>query len=138
MGFVAGQHTDMPEDGTESSDVLLKERLALNEAIGRDLNTTRADRLHAADTDRGPQMFWCECSRAICEERVAVNQAEWRRVRSDPHLFFIAEGHEDSRISRVVEQTDRFWVVEKTDRDARDIVERTDPVKYPLDEYSPT
>lgn len=125
----------MSENGTVSDG--LKELLALNEALGRDLNASKVDRLHAVDAKPGPQMFWCECSRVVCEEQVAINSAQWTRVRSDPHLFFIAEGHEDSRISRVVERTGRFWVVEKTDRVAREVVERTDPVKFPLPGDSP-
>lgn len=132
MGAVGGQLTHMPEEVSEG-DRFLKERLALNEAIERDVNTTKADLLEAADAESvPPQMFWCECSRAACEERLEINEEEWKRVRSDPHLFFIVEGHEDSRISRVVERTDRFWVVEKTDAIARGVVERTDPAKHPL------
>lgn len=124
-----GQRASVSVDGSEHPRLLM-ERLALNEAIERDLNSTEAEWLD--DGDREPQQFRCECSRASCDESVWVDRAEWGRIRSDPYRFFVVAGHDDARVSRVVERTRRFWVVEKTQTDARAISERTDPIGHPL------
>jgi hypothetical protein len=108
----------------------LKERLALNESIERDLNASTVNwRNEPRDKER---LFWCECSQPLCGSRLEINKDEWDAVRADPHRFFVAPGHVDHRIGELVERRERFWVVEKTDSIARDVTERTDPIRNPL------
>jgi hypothetical protein len=109
----------------------LKERLALNESIERDLNAVTAEWRNGAG-EKETRLFWCECSQPLCGARLEVKKDEWDSVRADPHRFFVAPGHVDRRIGELVERRERFWVVEKTDSIARNVTERTDPIRNPL------
>jgi hypothetical protein len=57
--------------------------------------------------------FVCECSDASCVDQVVLSHTEYAEVRAHPTRFFVAPGHELDEHERVVEQNDRFVVVEK-------------------------
>lgn len=101
------------------------ERLALNEALFRDVNeriAESADRFGADQTE-----FVCECADPNCTERVRVTLAEYERVRSNPTTFILAPGHDEPDIERVVSKRGRFHVVEKVQTAVRRTVIRLDP-----------
>jgi hypothetical protein len=108
---------------------VINERLALNEAIERDLNALQA---HWSEGRQNPQGFWCECSRPDCNQMIEVFKREWDAVRASPYLFFVAPRHDEPRIANVVDMIDRFWVVEKVDPTAKRIAEQTDPATHPI------
>ena len=56
--------------------------------------------------------FLCECG-AGCTQHVSLTLAEYEGVRSHPLRFFVVHGHDVPEIDVVVEQTERFCVVEK-------------------------
>jgi hypothetical protein len=58
-------------------------------------------------------VFVCECSDATCVEPLQVSPSEYTDVRAHPTRFFVVPGHEYEELERVVENTDRFAVVEK-------------------------
>jgi hypothetical protein len=63
-----------------------------------------------------PMPDWvCECANALCSQPVQLSMAEYESVRSDATHFFVAPSREHvvSDVERVVERTDRYWVVEK-------------------------
>lgn len=66
----------------------------------------------------------CECSKKHCLETLEVDPAVYRRVRSNPLLFFVVQGHEDPDVERVVEETPECLVVEKLGRAAEAVRER--------------
>jgi hypothetical protein len=66
----------------------------------------------------------CECSKKHCLSTLKVEPAAYQRVRSNPLLFFLALGHEDREVERVVEQTPEYLVVEKLGRTAEAVRER--------------
>jgi hypothetical protein len=92
---------------------------ARNEALLREVN----ERIRAIDEDAGqwadPQQrfaFQCECGRGdACSERVTMTLSEYERVRSQRDRFAVAPGHQASDIEEVVEQNDRFVIVDKRD-----------------------
>jgi hypothetical protein len=101
--------------------------LAKNEALFREVN----EQVDAIDRQMGPSAgesteYLCECSRAECVERVRVTRAEYERVRQSPIRFLLAHGHEVPEIETVVEETDRFSVVEKRPGE-RDIARASSP-----------
>jgi hypothetical protein len=57
--------------------------------------------------------FVCECSDTSCVDAVLLAPVEYADVRAHPTRFFVVPGHEYEEIERVVEQNDRFMVVEK-------------------------
>jgi hypothetical protein len=60
--------------------------------------------------------FQCECGKTNgCDSRVEMSLAEYERVRSQRDRFAVVPGHQDHEIEQVVEQNDRFLMVDKRD-----------------------
>ena len=57
--------------------------------------------------------FHCECGRDGCTERVRMTVAEYEHVRADNDRFAIVPGHETPEMEAVVEENERFVVVDK-------------------------
>ena len=60
-----------------------------------------------------PTVFVCECGDRACSEAIEVTLTEYETARSRPTLFLVAPGHETTEFEHVVEQNERFAVVEK-------------------------
>ena len=76
-----------------------------------------------------PRGGWvCECANDTCLQHIEMTSTEYEAVRLDGAHFFVSPGDEHvwSDIERVIERSDRYWVVEKTGR-AQDIARRADP-----------
>lgn len=98
-------------------------RVGVNESVFRDVNE-RINELghqHLAETE-----FVCECADKACTERLILASAEYEAVRAQPDRFFLVPGHQRLVAERVVEQHDRYFVVEKLG-EAAEIAEETDP-----------
>ena len=99
------------------------ERLARNQMLFRNVN----QRVNAA---RGLSVYrdayLCECSRRDCVAELDLARAEYEAVRQEPTHFVIKVGHHVPEIERVVEQNDRYAVVEKVG-EAQGIVTEGDP-----------
>jgi hypothetical protein len=90
-----------------------QERLALNEALFREVNErVRAIAARHGDDDHVYE-FYCECSNADCTFQLRATLAEYEGVRAHSDRFLIAVNHSLPEIEKVVEQNDRWWVVEK-------------------------
>jgi hypothetical protein len=102
-----------------------EERLALNEAIFRDVN----ERIRQISDTFGQKDqtydFLCECSDPMCAERVVMTSAEYEYVRSDPTRFVVAKGHVVPEVESVVDRAKDHVVVEKEGA-AADIAIRLD------------
>jgi hypothetical protein len=57
-------------------------------------------------------IFVCECGDVDCAETIEVTLDEYEAARSQPTFFVIAPGHE-IQSERVVEQNERYELVEK-------------------------
>lgn len=84
------------------------ERIGKNEALFREVNERIGDVAEGTATE-----FLCECGDASCTRPIRLMLAEYERVRSDPRLFAVLPGHQVEDVETVVEETDRFLVVEK-------------------------
>jgi hypothetical protein len=90
-------------------------RLASNEALLREVN----ERIR--EVGEGLQVlpdgelldFRCECGQPACESPVSMTTAEYEQVRSDNDRFAVLPGHEEEKIERVMERTDRYLIVDK-------------------------
>jgi hypothetical protein len=93
------------------------ERQARNEALLREVN----ERINAIDRaaaggNGGTHGFHCECGReGGCEERIWMTLAEYDTVREQDDRFALAPGHETDDLEHVVEQTERYVIVDKVD-----------------------
>lgn len=105
---------------------LWKERAARNEALFREVNESIAEleeRLHAVENE---PVFICECANPDCAEQLPdVDLAIYEETRKHPRRFFVAPGHQNEQLERVVETHPHFLVVEKTG-EAGEVAEQTD------------
>jgi hypothetical protein len=91
--------------------------VARNEELFQEVNR-QIEKLEATLGRRETLAILCECSKKHCLDGFEVEPAVYQRVRSNPLLFFVAPGHEDLEVERVVEQTRAFLIVEKVGRAA--------------------
>ena len=92
---------------------------ARNEALLRDVN----DQIKALDEGAAGWAnaeqrfeFQCECGKPDgCGDRLQMSLAEYEGVRSQRDRFAVVPGHQNDEIERVVEQNDRFLIVDKRD-----------------------
>ena len=64
-------------------------------------------------TDGGLAPFICECSSPRCTSILQLTLEEFEQVRSRPSHFVVVPGHVVADFRRVVEETDRFAVLDK-------------------------
>jgi hypothetical protein len=95
------------------------ERQARNEDMMRSVNERIAalDKSAADWADPDQQFkFQCECGKTDgCDGRVLMTLGEYERVRSQRDRFSVVPGHESHEIESVVEQDERFVIVDKRD-----------------------
>ncbi len=64
-------------------------------------------------TFSAPVPFLCECADATCKQMVSARIEEYENARAHPQRFLTLPGHELSRPGQIVEQNERFLVVER-------------------------
>jgi hypothetical protein len=101
-------------------------RLALNEALARDVNEVveqvAGDWFGAGE----PIEFRCECIDPGCSAAVRITRSEYLGVRESGRRFVVAPGHEDESVEVVVARVRGYPLVEKTGI-GRTVAEETDP-----------
>jgi hypothetical protein len=94
-------------------------QLAKNERLLREANEeiereARDDqREHGIRRNETELEFFCACGRADCEARLLLTLAEYEAAHAEPHRFIVAASHVNPGIERLVEEHDRYVVVEK-------------------------
>jgi hypothetical protein len=102
------------------------ERLALNEALFRQVNERLLEvSIVFGTADSGPE-FVCECPDEGCTERIRLSIGEYERLRANPRQFVVLPGHETRSVERIVADRGSYRVVEKVDVPG-EIAEDTDP-----------
>jgi hypothetical protein len=101
-------------------------RLALNEALIRDVNEAVGGLAQGWFTTDEPVEFRCECVKAECETTLSLTLAQYARVRAAATRFIVAPGHEEPTVEIVVDDLNGVRVVEKTGAGRR-VAEETDP-----------
>lgn len=103
-----------------------EERLAVNEALFREVNEriervalTHGDDEHVYD-------FLCECSNAHCDLRLSLPVSVYEQARSDSAVFLVAIGHELPEIEEVVLRGNGYQLVRKHG-EAAELAQETDP-----------
>ena len=101
---------------------------ARTQSLYRDVNE-RVRELNEAFSTIVPLGDWvCECAEKTCFERIAISQEEYEAVRADGKRFVVApsDQHVFHDIENLVEQYERYWVVEKYGI-AGELAETVDP-----------
>ena len=95
------------------------ERQARNEALMRAVNEQIASLGQGAGGWADPEQtfdFQCECGQNEgCEGHILMTLAEYERVRSQRDRFAVLPGHQTDEVERVVEQEERYVIVDKRD-----------------------
>lgn len=102
-----------------------EERVARNEATARDINEQIEDAHEDSPPSRYLRMI-CECGHATCERVIAMTIGEHAQLRSRSERFAVLGEHVIDDIERVVDETDRYMVVEKRDGTAADVAAEED------------
>ncbi|MBD0290304.1 MAG: hypothetical protein ICV74_03530 [Thermoleophilia bacterium] len=84
-------------------------RVGKNEALFREVN----ERIREITTYGGDVEFLCECGDPTCARPILMTIAEYEAVRANAARFFVVRGHEIADVETVVDENDRFAVVEK-------------------------
>lgn len=108
-------------------------RGARTQSLFRDVNE-RVREINAAFGEVLPLSEWiCECADDTCTQRMGLTQAEYELVRANPTRFAVlpSDEHFYSDIERLVEQNERYWVVEKFGV-AGDLAAKIDPRRVGL------
>lgn len=86
-------------------------RAAKNESVFREVNERIVE---VTDTFEAEGLeILCECSDSRCTTTFKITITEYGAVRSGGTRFALMQGHEDPAMERVVEQNERFVIVEK-------------------------
>lgn len=103
-----------------------EERVAENEASARAINEDLQD-AQAKQPDSQYLRILCECGIRDCEEVLAITQAEYEEIRSDPVRFVLTHGHVDPDVDETIASNDRFVVVAKREGVPEQTAVESDP-----------
>src|SRR4051794_10922653 len=102
----------MASDGALQVDNDLEHRqvrAAKNQSLFREVN----ERIEELRPGEMLIEFACECSNTECTTALPLSDDEYEGVRRFPTHFIVMPGHELDEVERVVEQNERYAVVEK-------------------------
>jgi hypothetical protein len=95
---------------------------ARNQALWREVN----ERIKNVAETAGDVEFLCECADLDCVQTLNLSMAEYERIRSSSVRFPVAPGHVYPELENVVEENDRFVVVQKKGK-AGEVAAELDP-----------
>jgi hypothetical protein len=98
-----------------------------NETRSRDVNESIETATDILGSESPTDIYVCECGDAACRDPISLSRLEYEAVRAQATWFALAVNHENPELDRVVEEHDRFTVVEKWLREAASIARGTDP-----------
>ena len=97
-------------------------KAARNQALMREVN----ERIAEVSEEAWEVQFLCECADLSCEAVLDMSLLEYESVRSSPVRFPILAGHDLPRVESVVEENERYAVVEKIG-EAAEVSAQLDP-----------
>jgi hypothetical protein len=90
-------------------------------------NESTAQTLAATSGGQSLETFVCECGDRCCTCAISLTLAQYESVRAHPTHFAIAPDHENPESELVIEESERFAVIEAIGPEARKLARRTDP-----------
>jgi hypothetical protein len=102
-------------------------KIGENEALFRGVNEQIEELSETFSVAAETMTIVCECGNRECVEQFEITVREYEDIRADASLFFVLPGHEEDDVERVVQRTDRYWVVSKHDGAPARIASETDP-----------
>jgi len=99
-------------------------RLGKNQALFRAVNE-EIDYIGQEQTTVLPLNFLCECADPNCDVYIELTQGEYEAIRKSPTRFVVLPDHVFPEVETIVDDRDRYVVVEKFGAGAR-VVEAID------------
>ena len=87
-------------------------RIARNQGVFRDANERIEESVEALELT-GQTPYLCECGDERCSAAIMLTREEYEAVRADATRFLVTPGHEIPGVETVVEEKDRYRVIEK-------------------------
>ena len=105
-----------------------EDRIALNEALFRDVNERVRNALDEMNEGMPPEVLeiFCECGLGDCMEKIRVSLQDYERTRAHSEQFLVAIGHVIPHVESLVRDAGAYEVVEKHAHEAQ-IARATDP-----------
>ena len=99
-------------------------KAARNQSLCREVN----ERIESIADTAGDLQLLCECADLECTETVSLSVAEYEVIRASSVRFPIALGHVFPEVEEIVEENERYAVVQKLGK-AAEISDKLDPRK---------
>lgn len=103
-----------------------RDKEARSQALFREVNE-RIEKIAEDFGSDGQNRLICECGNPDCTQQIELTAAEYERVRAHASRFVVALNHENPEMESIVEQNDRFAVVETFAGASSRIARETDP-----------
>jgi hypothetical protein len=103
---------------------LRRQRAAKNQSLFREVN----ERIEDLSASASFTTFICECMDETCDQSVSLTVEEYEHIRSGSNSFFVVPGHEVRDVERILEASDRYFVVAKLGA-GKSVAEGLDPRK---------
>jgi anti-sigma B factor antagonist len=103
-----------------------RDKEARSQALFRAVNE-RIEELAEDFGSDGQNLLLCECGNRECTQPLELTAAEYERVRAHASRFLVALNHENPERESIVEQNDRFAVVETFAGASSRIARETNP-----------
>ena len=107
-----------------------RERESETQARSREDNESTARARGTPDPDGQTSPFRCECGDNTCTCAIRLTAAEYESVRAYATHFAIARDHENPESEQLIEEHERFAVVETVSGDATKLARRSDPRRW--------
>jgi hypothetical protein len=104
-----------------------RERESGTQARSREENESTARARGSALTDGRMSSFRCECGDQDCAGTIRLTLAEYESVRAYATRFAIARHHENPESEQLIEEHERFAVVEAVSGEAVKLARRSNP-----------
>lgn len=103
-----------------------RDKEARSQALFREVNE-RIEHLPAGLDPNGYDRLFCECGNPECTQQVELTRAEYEHARDHASRFVIALNHENPETESIIEENERFALVETYAGSASQIARETDP-----------
>jgi hypothetical protein len=107
-----------------------RERESETQANTREDNEATARAGVGSPTDGVMGSFHCECGDEHCTCAIRMTPTEYESVRAYATHFAIARDHENPESEQLVEEHERYAVVETVSGDAAKLARRSDPRQW--------
>ncbi|HEY6584701.1 MAG TPA: hypothetical protein VIZ29_07635 [Gaiellaceae bacterium] len=102
-------------------------RIGENEVLFREVNERLREVGEGFSLVAEQAEFVCECGSSTCTEHVQMTLVEYEEIRANSKRFFVLPGHELPEYEKIIDERERYLVVEKLPGGPAGLAIRDDP-----------